>query len=500
MSVQVKVGIFALLGVMGVLASIYMIKNLGLTANGYKIAIHFFNTVGLQVGSGVQLSGVDVGQVDDIYLNKDQTATVVCTIRGQTVVYRESIFTVTTSLTGQTTLTIVPPRNLALATVLEHGILEEDQQPLGQLPMSLQDLATEGAQQLKELDKTLKIVNTELPLVARKLNDVADHTDKLVTHSDAAVESLRQELTNTVASLDATINTANRTMTITGRNVDELTGTLDATVKQNQRQLNELVTNLATSSRSMNETMTSLRNIATDPRFKDNVIQTTSNIRDASERLKQTATDIQSITGDKNVQSTLRGAIYDLSSAIAKADDILGGLSSATAHGVTASGSPQPVPGAGPPVSTPPRGQRFPGRGLASNLLQTQIRETYTGKGGGPESDLNVVLLPRARQHATIGVNDLGYSSTYNFLIDSALSPRLTVSGGLLYSNLGAKAVYQQGRWGLDLRAYDPKHPKLDAYGTLNLSPRLELFYGERHVIGPNKQDHQPAFGIQGTY
>ncbi|HLW37270.1 MAG TPA: MlaD family protein [Candidatus Eremiobacteraceae bacterium] len=520
MSTQFRVGIFAVVTVIALFVVWYVLSNYSLRKNAYQTAIHFRNVSGLQEGSSVQLSGVVVGEVERIQLLPDQTVDVICTISGDHTIYRGSTILVTTTLTGQSTLSINPPANLANAQPLPRGILPIEQQAEGTLPPSITDLAAQGQAQLKQLDKTLTIVNQELPTIARRFNGVASHTDALILHTDETFRQLSGQLTATIGHVDALIASTQSVLAESGRNVNQLTGTMRSLVVDNQVRISKLIGNLADTASNLNKTMQTISQITADPSVKANLIQTTTNIKDSSEKLKQIATDIESITGDSKVQGRLRGAVDDLSSAIAKADDILGGFSSAQGHeeppgphaspppGGTAYPVNLPTPAASPGDGTAPRSdgglQRNPirssgGHGsLLANLTEIQVRETWGTHGGGPASDMNVVLLPRAPTHISAGANDLGYKTTYNFLIDTVASPRLQYSLGVIYSNLGLKTVYRPaGPLGIDARLYDPRHPKLDLYGDVRLTQRLQLFYGERSLFGSNKL---PSFGFQVNY
>jgi hypothetical protein len=119
---------------------------------------------------------------------------------------------------------------------------------------------------------------------------------------------------------------------------------------------------------------------------------------------------------------------------------------------------------------------------------------------GGPTSDLNFTFLPRGPTNLTLGANSLGYSATYNVLLNRRLAPGLTLSGGVLYSNLGVKAVYQPGPLGVDVRLYNSKNPTLDLYGDVRLARRVQIFYGERNLFGPNSQTPTPTFGLQTNF
>jgi phospholipid/cholesterol/gamma-HCH transport system substrate-binding protein len=450
-----------------------------LKARGYQIGVHFADVGGLQEGATVLLSGVPAGEVTKIQLFPDQTVDVIATIDKDKVILKGSTFVVATSLTGQATLVIKPPRDYQTAEVMVHGVPPEFEQPWGVLPASIADLVSMAEERMKGLDKTLAEVNVELPKIAAKFDALATHTDQLIAHTDTNLASL-------ASSLEGTATELQRVVARSGSNIEELTGNLNGLVTANKPRLQELVDSLASTAKNLNTSMANFASLTSDPSLHKNLTQTLSNVKDASESMKQVASDIEGITGDPKVKSELKGTINDLSSAIAKANDILGTFSSAAPNS-----SPAPGGSGAPPKRSNPLSNL--------NLVTTQVRETWVKSGGGgPASDVNVTLLPRLSTNVTFGVNDLGYKSSYNFLINSRQSPAFTFSGGVLYSKLGAKAVYQPGPLGLDLRLYDPKHPTLDLYGDIQLSKRLQLFYGERGVTGQSTPS--PSFGIQGSF
>jgi len=493
---QLRAGVFAVLAVIAIFAVYLVLNNVVARRNGYTIAVHFRNVGGLQEGSNVQVAGVNVGFVTELKLLPDQTVTAVCSIQPNVKIYRESQFLVTSTLTGAATLAVSPPRDLALAAPLQPGVPPEDQQPWGGLPPSFNDLIAEIQPRIKELDKTLALVDRQLPRLTTRFNTLAGHTDTLITDTDATLRNLSSQMGVTLASLDSVLGTS-------GRSIDQLTGTMNATLAENRDKIDRLTANLAAAASNLNQTMGSLASVAKDPQFKANLLQTTTNLKDTSEKVKKIAGDIESITGDPQVQANLKGAVYDLSSAIAKANDVLGGFSGAAAHGPAPAGStPAPSPSGGSPRP------RLGFRGFsAASLLQTQVRETWNNGGlrSGPQSDVNFVLLPGARTHVTLGANDLGYNTSYNLTIDRRLSPKLQISGGVLYSNLGVRAIVQPiAPLGVDARLYDPRHPKFDLYGNVKLFKRLQLFYGQRNIFNaPNRfgpSVSTPAFGFETQY
>ena len=185
----------------------------------------------------MQLAGVDIGTVDKIRLLPDQTASVICSINGDNTVYRGSTFTVATTLTGQSTLTIFPPADLSSAVPLPRRVLPEGEQPEGVVPPTIADLVSEGQKRLRDLDKTLAIVNAELPGMVHHFNNVAKHTDALVVHADRNFNLLGEQLNTTVASVNGLITGFQTVLAQNGQNVTAMTTTLRSLVSATGRSL-----------------------------------------------------------------------------------------------------------------------------------------------------------------------------------------------------------------------------------------------------------------------
>ncbi len=508
MSTAFKVGVFALATVIAVFIVWAVLGNYSLRHNSYQIGIHFTNVAGLQVGSSVQLAGVDIGIVDDIKLLSDQTALVICTVNGDNVIYRESVFTVATTLTGSSTLTIFPPTNLASAHPLPRHILPESEQPVGTVPPTIADLVSEGEKRMRDLDKTLAIVNAELPGIVNRFNGVAEHTDLLIVHADKNFTNLGAELNNTIASVDTVVNNMNQLVAVNGRNISDMTTTMRALVVNNSGRLNSLIASLASSSENLDKTMASVESLATNPTVKNNLVETTNNLRESSEKLKAIANDIESITGDPKTQAQLKDTVANLDDAIAKANAILGNYSTAQGAPQTqpsggtvqpgSSASPSPGTHAGAPATT--AFHTGSGSKPSFDLVEARARIYWNQTPAGALSDLDITLLPRFKNFVTFGVDNMGSTTTYDFLLGQHGSPNLTYSFGVLRSQLGLQTNWHGlGPFGAWLNVYNTKQPQLDLYGDLRLAKRLQLFYGEKSLMGP-AANRTPQYGIQFGY
>jgi len=204
MTTQARVGIFTLLALGGIFFAYYFVTNFALRHSGYDLGVHFHDVGGLQEGSSVLLSGVQIGEVTSVRLLPDQTVDVISTINPGNQVYRNSVFVVAITITGATTLTIQPPVHKDVAMILPEHPLPIDEQPWGTLPPTLTDLVSAGQEQLRNFSKTMNVVNKELPALAERFAAVANHSDQLILHADSELASLSNELQTTVAQLNST--------------------------------------------------------------------------------------------------------------------------------------------------------------------------------------------------------------------------------------------------------------------------------------------------------
>ncbi|MBV8221777.1 MAG: hypothetical protein JO293_00275 [Candidatus Eremiobacteraeota bacterium] len=400
--------------------------------------------------------------------------------------------------------------DIAHATELEPGIPSDpNDAPWGVLPPTITDLVSESQAQLKSLEKTIALVNVEMPRIARRLDSVASHTDHLITKADANFTAFSSSLNTTVAQL-------NHVIKLSGNNIIGLTGNLNSLVADNSQRVQQLVDALSDTAKNLNTTMANFAALTGDPTIKQSLVTTAVNFKDASERLKIAATDLQLLTSDPNVQAELRGTITNLNDVTAKANDILGNFSSAQgplpsaappaptmAPGAAPSGSSNNTPSNNAPNPPPQPQPRQPSHlrttGLTLQLVEPSVRLYWDNKiNTGPSSDLDLTFLPRATNNFSVGANSLGSNTTYNLLFNHRVGHELTLSGGIYHSNLGVKAVYFPTFIGLDARIYNSKNPTLELYGDVKLAKQVMLFYGEKNVFGPGTLT--PTFGVQGNF
>ena len=515
MSRQAQLGLFAVIALVLLFGIFYVITDFGTRHSGYRIGVHFASAAGLPTGAQVFFSGVTVGTVDQVQLLPDNSVDVILAIQNNIGIPKDSKFLIQAPLTGTPNLIVVPPvprplpagytaTPLPEVALLPRKVLPIDQQPVGAASPTIGDLLQQGQGEVRRLDSMLATLEDREPKLLNTLQTALENVDTMTT-----------QLQGTVADLSGTLDTTMRTA---GDNIVSMTSTLNGTLTRNQYKIDSMLTSLDRTAVALNKSMDSLQSLAGDPRLKNNLIATTSNVRDLTQNVAGLTSDLRTITGNPQTQVQLRDTVANLDATMQKADSLLGTLGGKShVYGVDAGATPYPVPPAGGiPTLAPGTQTPAPGGGsgqikgalahLTGNLVQVQTRIGYMSAQSvsgpnslltadrGPQADINAVLLPHGSFSAMVGVNDLGAKTTYNAMGFKNFGSVGRIGGGVLYSQIGVMGSYNPGILGGEARIYNLRQPTFDLYGNLNVAQWAKFFFGERDAM---RSDRRTVFGLQ---
>ena len=519
MTRQAQVGLFTIVGIIGLLVMLYVISDIGQRASGYKMAIHFRSAAGLRPAALVNMAGVTVGSVDRIDLRKDYTTDVVVAIKRQIDVPVGSKFLINVPLTGEPTLQIVPPRvqpGEPPPATYPHDLAEQSgMEPQGTNPVTITDLLEQGQGEVVRLDTMLAEIERAEPKLITQLQDTIRNADVLTANANSSLTRLSSQASDLVSSMSTSLLAADT-------NVVDLTSTLNGTARSSTGRINSLFAKLDATASSLSASIDSLRQLAANPQIHENLIDTTRSVALTAKTFAELTGDLRRVTGDPQTQFQLRDTVAHIDAASQKANSLLaqlGGRSSV--YGVDAGATPAPV-GTLRPSGGSTSGVNEPGGTTAlqsrlssfvRNLAQVQVRVSQltperpgSANGGsplltadrGPQSDVNLLLFPAAQVNGFAGVNDLGGGrQTWN-LAALSRSGNLRVGGGILYSRLGILGNYRVTKnVGVETRFYDIRHPTLDLYGSLFASQHFSVFGGERDTL---HRDRRTVLGVQAQF
>jgi ABC-type transporter Mla subunit MlaD len=552
MNRQAIVGLFTILGLLALFVVFFVLSNVG-TGGRYKIGVHFKSASGIHKGALVYESGVNVGVVDSLQLlPADFTVDIILAINNNVDIPRDARFIIQAPLTGDATLEIVPrapaprPSGLAAPTpapgavaVWPREVAPLEQQPQGTNPATLTDLLEQGQGEVTRLDTLLADLEQREPALLNTLQSALTNANELSITTNQQVQKLAR-------TFDALQGPLGSTLASTTTKIVDLTTRFDDLAKVAQPQVVTLLSSFNQSAAALNDTVNQLHGLSKNPELRANLIDTTRYIAQTSQTIALLVGDFRNVTGNAQTQANLRDTIANIDATTQRANSLLGQLGGTSdVYGVDPNATPAPVPspptppvpGAPTPAGMPPTplpdvtippasGKPLPAgspgampnklrarlQGIAASLVAIQVRvselDVQNAKGQsspllthdrGPQTDFNLVALPRGRTNLLTGANDIGSAGTtsYNFAALQAIGPgnAFRVGGGVLYSRLGLLAGYApRAGLGLEARAYDLRHPTIDGYATLHAAPGIELFGGERDVLHSGRRT---VFGLQ---
>lgn len=535
MSKQAQVGLFTMFGILALIAVFVFVADIATKARGYRIGVHFSDAAGLQNGARVYLSGVPIGAIDRISLLPDYSTEVVMAIKPDFDIPAGSRFLVQAPITGDPLVLIRPPTNTTRnAATLPREVLAIEQQPRGTNPTSISDLLEQGQGEIRRLDTILAQFETSEPRLIAQLESTLKNANALTTNANRSLSIATNQVEQLTDSLQ-------KNLTLASSNVVGLTGSLNSIVKRDSGQVDSLLVGLNSTSKSFGETVDSLRDVATNPQLKGNLLQTTRDFALTAKTFAALTQDLRNVTGNPQTQAQLRDTVARVDATSQKVDSLVGSLGGTSSvygvdAGATAAPAPPDVPGpahggttsGGTSGGTSDGGTRPPAqaatrvtKGLGSlgdrlaafrkDLVVLQFRASLLSPQGagsanrnvspllaldrGPQSDFNVMVLPHGATGAQFGVNDIGSNGTSsaNFMLLNR-TKSLTYGGGIEYSRAGVFASVTRKALGLEARAYDLRHPTLDTYFNLFPAPKFQLFAGERDLTHASRRS---VLGLQ---
>ncbi len=527
---QAAVGLFTIVALLLLFGVFLVLANVG-PQGRYKIGVHFKSAAGLHKGALAYESGVVVGVVDSTDLLPDFSVRVIVAINNNVSVPRSARFLIQLPLTGDATLEIVPqvasmPSRSGgtppAVAVLPREILPLDQEPQGTNPATVQDLLDQGQGEVKRLDTMLAVLEQREPKLLSEVQSV-------LANGQALSASANAEFSRLSTRVDALSNTLQVALTQGSANLVDVSSQLDSAVRRNGGHVDAIVASLDASAHDLNRTADQVASLAADPRLRANLLETTQGIAQTATTFASIASDLHNVSGNPQTQAQLRDTVANVDAAAQKANSVFGRLGG-TSHvygvdpGATPAPAGSPLPnGTYPQRPGAPRGGTSPAPGtiqgnvkndvgtLVRQLIALQIRVSELDrqhaagnssplltKDRGPQTDVNVIALPRGPTYLFAGFNDIGGpASTANFVGMATVGPGLQLGGGILYSRLGMRAVFAPAPgkgFSLEGRVYDPRHPTTDAYANYRLGDGLTLFGGERDAL---RSGRRTAFGLQ---
>lgn len=456
-----------------------VVAQLGNVAPGEGVTYYvlFEDVAGLQTRAAVHLAGVRIGYVSELQLSEENRVKAAIQITRPDVVLFSNdyyTYTITGNLLGDKWMEIQPGPVPANVKQLQVG-----EQVVGTSPVTLDDLAREGNEVLKQFQDSvaalndligdkkfqgdIKLTMTNFKEISGNLKGASADARTLVRGLNGRVETLANSLDRVVTHVDDTVLAFQGDARAIGANLRSATGTVNDVVSRNSGNIDTIVLNLRQMSSSLQRTASALESLATDEELRDDVMVAVKNIRKTTEEVQAIAGDIRSLTGDPKIQEDLRATVANAKEASEAAKRVANKV-----EGV--------VSGEG-------------------KFFEGDVSSEWNTENGENHTNLNAWILPQGPFTAKLGVDSLGNDNLVN-LQGGRTWDSFRLRGGVVRSQfgVGVDAFAFDRRVEASVDVYDTRDVKVDVLGRV-------LFPGDFYIYGGMRDvtDSRDSFPIVGA-
>jgi hypothetical protein len=205
-------------------------------------------------------------------------------------------------------------------------------------------LLEQGQGEVKRLDDVLAQLQKAEPKLLAELQSTLENANELTTNANRSLSNVSSRVDSLTASLQSNLSQASD-------NVVALTGTLNASAQRDAPRIDDILAQLNRTSKSFGQTVDSLRDVATNPKLKNNLIATTRDFALTAHTFALLTQDLRNVTSNPQTQAQLRDTVAQLDATSQKVDSLVGQLGGTSAvYGVDAGATPAPA------ATTPPPG------------------------------------------------------------------------------------------------------------------------------------------------
>lgn len=448
MSPEARVGAVTVLAFLVAVGFALALPGAGLLRpQGYPVVVAVGDASGIAPGAPVRMSGVHVGQVASVTLSPGGDALVTLTIRPGVQIPEGSRFRLaTTGLVGEQFIAITPARGRP--PVAPGAVMQ------GEDAFSLERTASRLEAAAEQVGRLVQNANT-------LLTDPQMRGDLRVAIRNAreATAIARDVLAQTRGAVSSVERTATTVEAVAG----SIRKVVDTDVVAVAQDLRVMSNNLVDASERV---QAFLESSAVDGALSRDIRETAASLRDAGQRIRQMAEDLQGLINPENVAKT-REVVDDARAAVKDARGVVQQAGAVVQQaGSLVRRADQLLP------------QRLPGR---QNLVTFNYEVWHDGRRGGHGVD--VTLLPGAGRSYRLGMLDIGGTGGVVLQVGNRLNSTLWWRAGIYDSQLGLGLDYRPGALTFAMDLYNLNEFTADARLRYQITPRWGLMLGGRNLM-----------------
>lgn len=449
------VGLTIILAATWTIATVVYLRGALAARQVYHIEAVFPDALGIREQARVYLAGVEVGEVQKVWLTPDLRARVRMAVRRDVMIPEDSTAVVMSpGIAGVDKLiALVPGRSPRSA--------EEGSEIRGTKEPGISELAPTAQEALQDVQKMVRSLSELIDLyrdvemqasIKRTLRNVEQASARLTVVADQA----QKLLASAGKSFDAVVQDTRRSTRMLPQVVEDLQGLLE--------QSRELV-------RTAQHATESFDRFVSDERFQQSLRDLAQEMSVLSAKLNRIADDIGKYTGDEDLRQNVRTTVAEARVTLTEARQATEKVN------------------------------RFVERLIQPSRLSIQPIDVSLDvygrlRDGVFRTDLTVSFPYRDNRFFHLGIYDVTESNKFIVQYGSQMAPNLDLRYGLYASKPGVGVDWKVGRK-LSLRAdvFNPNDLQINTRARLSLGADWGLWIGVDSLFNGN----QPVIGLQLT-
>jgi phospholipid/cholesterol/gamma-HCH transport system substrate-binding protein len=418
----------------------------------YHVEAVFPDALGIREQARVYLAGVEVGEVQEIWLTSDLQARVRLAVRKEVRIPEDSVAVVMSpGIAGvDKMIALVPGKSPVEAQ--EGTVLRGTKEP------GISDLAPVAQETLQEVQRLVRSVNALIadPEMQAGIRQTLNNVEQASARLTVLLEQARALLASTGRSLDAVVQDARRST----RMLPEVVADLEALLKQSR----ELV-------RTAQRATESVDRFVSDEQLQQNLRDVAREMNTLSARLNRIAEDIGKYTGDEELRENVRGTVAEARATLTEARQATERINRFVERLIQ------------------------PGR---LSIRPTEVSLDVYGllRDGSFRTDLTLSFPYRDNRLFYLGVFDVTESNKFILQYGSQLAPTLDLRYGLYASKPGVGVDWRfTPRLHLRADVFDPNDLQINTRAKIQLNTDWSLWVGIDSLFDQN----QPVLGVQLT-
>lgn len=446
------VGITIILAVAWIAATVIYLRGTLAARQVYHVEAVFPDALGIREQARVYLAGVEVGEVQKVWLTPDLHARVRMTLRKDVRIPEDSLAVVMSpGIAGVDKLiALVPGRSPVEAR--EGTLLKGTKEP------GISDLAPVAQETLQEVQRLVHSVNALVadPEMRSGIRQTLRNVERASARLTVLLEQARSLLASAGRSFDAVVQDTRRST----RMLPEVVSNLEALLEQSR----ELV-------RTAQHATESFDRFVSDERLQQNLRDVASEMNVLSVKLNRIAEDIGKYTGDDELRENVRGTVAEARATLVEARQATEKINRFVERLIQ------------------------PGK-LSIRPMDVSLDVYGLLRDSSFRTDLTLSFPYRDNRFFYLGVYDVTESNKFILQYGSQLKPTLDLRYGLYASKPGV-GIDWKVKPGLHFRAdvFNPNDLQINTRAKIQLDADWSLWVGIDSLFDQN----QPVLGVQLT-